>query len=68
MSATIQVCGGGAIMARDDEVHDEEEFYEDNEELLELELENDEITLAENAFVKGYKHKYEETDFWDIGE
>ena len=55
-------------MAREEELYDEEEFYEDNEELLESELENDQISLAESAFVIGYKHKYEEKDFWDIGE
>jgi len=55
-------------MAREEELYDEEEYYEDNEELLELELENDEITLAENAFVIGYKHKYKENDFWEIGD
>ena len=55
-------------MRRDDTIYDEEEYYEDNEELLELELENDEITLAESAFVQGYKHKYNEIDYWEIGD
>ncbi|MFT4309575.1 MAG: hypothetical protein ACMXYL_03755 [Candidatus Woesearchaeota archaeon] len=53
---------------RDEDLYDDEEYYEDNEELLELELENDQITTAESAFVIGYKHKYEEQDYWEIGD
>jgi hypothetical protein len=68
MKYTIAICLGGANMVKNDEPYDEEEYFEDNEELLELELENDQISLRESAFVIGYKHKYEEKDFWDIGD